>query len=127
MFIIREHDQFLQTKAVYSENIRKTFFIDDLPIGLDVEVYDRNYINQLIDVIGKVTLQSDGRVTNLYKQELQDNYNLTFINSFLNRLLNSVCIFNADEYEIIKQRVPPKKFLEVMKTYIISDLILLVI
>lgn len=117
VFIIRDTVAFSSTLSTYETKYKKTFFCDDFPIGLDVEVYDKGYIEQLFQVITSAELNKDGRIANLFKTKLSSDTTFETINTFLTRLKTSICIYNHEQYKSLKERAPFDKFLELMITY----------
>lgn len=121
VFIIRDESDFEFTDAVYSNSASKIYFDNYMELGFDVEVFNIKYVNLLIDAIDKTEIIEDKRIANIYKDVLQTGNDLEFINSFLNRIINSVCIYNYDNYIQIKNKINVDKFLEIMNLYIITE------
>lgn len=121
VFIIREENDFELTNAVYSNSVRKIYFDNYMELGFDVEVFNIKYVNLLIDAIDKTEIIEDERIANIYKDVLQTGNDLEFINSFLNRIINSVCVYNYINYIQIKNKINVDKFLEIMNLYIITE------
>lgn len=114
VFIIRDHDEFINTVGVYEEAVRKTFFCENLPLGLDVEVLDKQYIESLANAIHKASIDPNGKVANVFKKLLPAGNSIEFINTILCRLKNSICIHGNGEYEGICSSIDFSKFLDLM-------------
>lgn len=110
VFIIRDHNDFTSTEAVYNESSRKTYFVDGVLNGLDIEVYDFNFVSFLTAALKEYKPQADMRNKNSVKTLLPVGYNIDFLSTFLNRLMNSVCIFNNKSYESIKSKIDFNKY-----------------
>lgn len=121
VFIIRDHLQFLQTDCVYDDVVRKTFFCNDLPIGLDVEVYDKEYVDSLISAIDAIEINSATRIANVFSKYLNHGDEITFINSFLCRLSNSICVCRNENYNKLLSKINLQKFLDILKDLTIIE------
>lgn len=123
VFIIRGHDAFVNTEAVYDDNVRKTFFCENKRIGLDIEVYDQDFVNALIEALNKVEMNPNERIDNIFQQQLPNGISLDLLNTFLCRLHNSVCLKGEAMYREIQNAMRYQKFLEIMtyKTIVSID------
>lgn len=120
VFIIREHTEFCSTVAVYQEEIRKIYFINTLRVGIDVEVFDSDYVSSLTDAIANIKLETNTRTYNVLKEYLPHGGDITLVNTFLNRLRNSVCVFNQNAYLSLISNIDFAKFLKLRISNIIA-------
>ena len=121
VFIIRDHIEFLNTTADYYGKNKRTFFVNDFPIGLDVEVIDRLYFEKILSAINTARIEENQRIGTVFGEE-DEVGNIQEINSLLNRFLHSVCIFNLTEYHQLKEQCHFDNFLALYKAYIIASL-----
>lgn len=123
IFIIRDHDAFVNTEAVYDDNVRKTFFCEKKQIGFDVEVYDKDFVVALIEALNKVEMNPNERINNIFQQYLPDGNSLDLLNTFLCRLHNSICLKGEALYREIQDSMKYQKFLDIMtnKTIVSID------
>ena len=121
VFVIREHSEFTNTPATYYGENKRTFFVDDFPIGLDVEVIDKHYFQRIIGAVNVASIEENQRIATVFgeKDEVGD---IQAINSLLNRFLHSICIFNANEYQQLQQQCYFDHFLNLYKAYIVASL-----
>ena len=112
VFIIRNTDEFCQTEAEYTTTARRTFFRTINKMNLDIEVYDYQYVRSLSDTLKRLdfTREKDTRVFNMLKNKLSDGGDYRFVNEFLNRFKNSLCIYNNDSYNDTIRSMPFDKF-----------------
>ena len=118
VFIIREHIDYVKTNAVYTSDVNKIFFCDRLM--LDIEVFDKDYVIALSETLSELEIKKDIRISNVLKEKLNKGNDYDFINSFLNRLLYSICIYGEESYLEIKNNMNFKKFLELRKYELIN-------
>ena len=121
VFIIREHSLFVETESIYCDQYKKTTFIDDSFIALDVEIIDLDYINALAEAIKVAHRCSSTKIKNALSSNGLKFENLIEVNSLINRLYHSICIFNESGYLEVVQKVDFAKFLKVMTEYYIVD------
>lgn len=110
VFIIREHDKFLYTEAVYDDVVKKTYFPRNLKNRLDVEVYDSDYVIRLSQILKSFTPSANERSWNILKNRLPAGNDLSFVVTYLNRFLNSICVHNNRQYEILREQTDFHKF-----------------
>lgn len=115
VFVIRNNDLFQKTGGVYEQNVRKTFFIDSLFDGIDVEVYDRKFVDDLVEVLDETRMDANKRSRNLFSESKLEGGSYRIINTFLNRLKYSVCIYNKTAYDEIRAKLNFHRFLELKK------------
>jgi len=118
VFVIREHDKYESTEAVYSSDVSKSFFCDEK--GLHIEVYDSNYVQCLTAVLLELNVEKNERILNTLKKNLENGNDFYFVNSFLNRFLNSICIANKSLYDKIHEGIKFEKFLELKQYFLVS-------
>ena len=116
VFIIRNNDVFQKTNGVYEQSVRKTFFIDSLFDGIDVEIYDRKFVDDLVEVLAETKLDANKRSQNLFYESKLESASYRIINTFLNRLKYSICIYNKTAYDSIRNKLDFRRFLELKKT-----------
>ena len=120
VFIIREHSDFKNTQGEYIDDVRKTFFCNLSGFRLDIEVFDASYVLALSKALSELEIDKHTRVLNLLKENLDVGNDYIFVNSFLNRLLYSICIFNQNQYEIVKSNLHYLNFFELKKNVIMN-------
>lgn len=120
VFIIRKHNAFESTDSVYNQGIKKTFFVDNFFVGLDVEVFDYDYINKLLTILKNHKLNANERSRNTLSNVIPEGGSFTLINSFLNRLMYSICIYNIEEYSRLKSEMNFKNFLSIKRSNFIA-------
>jgi len=113
-FIIREHESFLKTNCIYDNKFKKTLFVNSLKY--DVEIYDSLFIDLLINEINNINFDIATRINNTIKLDIS----LSDINSFLCRLYNSICLYNENYYNKLKNSINQKKFLELYSSYFLN-------
>jgi hypothetical protein len=99
VFIIREHTKFDDTNAEYIEHVRKIYFSDNLLIGLDIEVYDAQFVESLVTVLNTLEITANIRSENTFVGKLPIGSDFLLVNTFLDRLLYSVCIWNNSAFD----------------------------
>lgn len=122
IFIIRNHSDFLKTSAVYDHGIKKTLFVDHFPVGLDVEVYDREFVESIINAINLASICTTEKVANVLKKNLSTSVPWELINSFINRLHYSVCLFNEKGYCNLYNRIQFQKYLEIYGDFLVTGI-----
>lgn len=121
VFIIREHSKFLESSCVYDDTVRKTFFCNDFSVGLDVEIYDMEYVEDFIIALDTIEISTNGRIGNSFANHLRYGNELSFINTFLARLFNSIPIYKKDDYDKLIKKINFSKFLEIMTAQTIVE------
>ena len=120
VFIIRGHQEFENTVAEYVEDVKKTYFRNINGTSLDIEVFDGKYVCDLRDSLIDLTICKDIRLPNILKQTLQKGHDLLHVNEFLNRLTNSICIFNEVHYRKIRSSINFEAFLKLKAYHLIT-------
>ena len=115
VFIIRDHNNFERTDCVYDQFVKKTYFIDDIFDGVDVEVFDTDFINDLSKVLSCKKIDLASRTSNFFSDSLTNGGSYRLINSFLNRLRYSLCLYNKEKYNEVKNMIAFDRFLEIKK------------
>jgi len=115
IYIIREHNNFVNTDFVYNQSVKKTYFINNVLGGIDVEVFDRDFINNLNEILLNKKINPSERCGNFFSDGLADGGSYRLINSFLNRLKYSICLYNEDGYNELKSQINFNRFLEIKK------------
>ena len=115
IYIIREHNNFVNTDFVYNQSVKKTYFINNVLGGIDVEVFDRDFINNLNEILLNKKINPSERCGNFFSDSLADGGSYRLINSFLNRLKYSICLYNEDGYNELKSQINFNRFLEIKK------------
>ncbi|MCL2221912.1 MAG: hypothetical protein FWC20_00905 [Oscillospiraceae bacterium] len=113
VFIIREKSEFDKTEAVYSSATRKTYFVDSLLNGADIEVYSSEFVYSLKNVLNRHKISADVRIANVFENVKGVENDLFLINTFLNRLYYSICIYNHETYSSLKSGMSFRKFLKI--------------
>ena len=85
VFIIREHSLFVETESIYCDQYKKTTFIDDSFIALDVEIIDLDYINALAEAIKVAHRCSSTKIKNALSSNGLKFENLIEVNSQIGR------------------------------------------
>lgn len=122
VFIIREHQKFVDTKAVYTREVRKTLFCDNILTGLDIEVYDKDYVDSILRGLEYCHLSKDERSRNALLKFIPKGGSFTEINYFLNRLMYSVCIYNYEKFIWLKNHMNFNRFLDLGKNNLIASI-----
>lgn len=122
VFVVRDHQDFITSKGEYVEGVRKTSFCKANNINLDVEIYDKNYVNLLSNVLSNLRIEKDKRVLNILKENLETGNDFDFVNEFLTRFLYSICIKNCDLYCEIKNGYNFRAFLELKKVWLLNSI-----
>lgn len=109
IFIIRNHEDFIKTnKYEYLEGFRKTDFYKFNKLNLDLEIFDKEQISDLLKKINDISFSENKRVLNLL--QLDNGWSLESVNSFLTRLMYGFPIQNEIEFLNIQKSVNNKKF-----------------
>lgn len=114
IFVIRDHSKFLLTNSAYTGSIKKTQFYDGFPIGVDIEIYDRAYVDRLAIILSETKVDPNSKILNTYLDKLQDGGDFDTINSFLCRLRYSISIHNDEEYRLLLKKINFRSFLKIM-------------
>ncbi len=120
IFIIRESSKFKDSDSTYAGKFKKIDFLELPDYGIDIEIYDRDFIENLILSISRIEFDLNQRVTNSFL--IDDSFNYTDISTFFNRFRNSICIFNEDEFNLLKNKLTLSKWLELQKYSIINSI-----
>lgn len=115
IFIIRDHNKFEGTECVYDDKVRKTFFVDLPEINLDVEVFDKEYILKIIDVLNTYKPNFNEKVENIFAKDIKFRNNIDSINEFLTRFKNSICVKNVEKYNKLMNYVNFENFFKYIK------------
>ncbi|MCL2717463.1 MAG: hypothetical protein FWE14_01595 [Lachnospiraceae bacterium] len=118
VFVIRDSEKFKMTDSVYETDVNKTFFCDKN--GLDIEVFDKSYVQSLSDVLSKLRVEKGVRVFNILKEKLDRGNDNIFINSFLNRFLYSICIYNEKSYQELQSQINYSNYLKLKQCSLIN-------
>ncbi|WP_227956458.1 hypothetical protein, partial [Streptococcus sanguinis] len=62
IFIIRESSKFLDSNSTYAGKFKKIDFLELPEYGIDIEIYDRQFIENLILSVNNIELASNQRV-----------------------------------------------------------------
>lgn len=117
-FIFRQSEAFEATEYVYCDKVKKVIFDKIADIGCDVEIYDINLINGIIASINSAVYDSGKKVSNMIV--FPKGVEFDDVNTLLNRIKYSKCIYNEEKYEKIKERIPFEKFASFRKEYTIT-------
>jgi hypothetical protein len=121
VFIIREHRKFSDTKAEYNLPARKIYFSDGFPLGLDIEVFDRDYILEFASALMRYEPKADERSWSSIASQFPPGSDFNAMVTFMNRLKNSVCIHNHTQYEELRSLTDFGKFLLIRRdNYIVQ-------
>lgn len=118
IFIIRESSKFRDSNSTYAGKFKKIDFLELPEYGIDIEIYDRQFIENLILSVNNIELVSDQRVSNSFV--IDDSFDYADISTFFNRFRNSICIFNENEFDLLKNKLVLSKWLELQKYSIIN-------
>ncbi|MBZ2040306.1 hypothetical protein [Streptococcus sanguinis] len=118
IFIIRESSKFLDSNSTYAGKFKKIDFLELPEYGIDIEIYDRQFIENLILSVNNIELASNQRVSNSFV--IDDSFDYIDISTFFNRFRNSICIFNENEFGLLKNKLVLSKWLELQKYSIIN-------
>ncbi|MBL6440130.1 hypothetical protein JNE33_06360 [Streptococcus suis] len=118
IFIIRESSKFQDSDSTYAGKFKKIDFLELPEYGIDIEIYDRQFIENLILSVNNIELVSDQRVSNSFV--IDDSFDYADISTFFNRFRNSICIFNENEFDLLKNKLVLSKWLELQKYSIIN-------
>ncbi|WP_449455127.1 hypothetical protein [Streptococcus suis] len=118
IFIIRDKVKFQQTSSTYDGKFKKTLFLELQNYGVDIDIFDKTFIDNLIASINNIEFSDSKRVVNSFV--LDYGFDDTEITTFLNRFCNSICIFNHNEFDELKDKLILSKWLELQKYSIIN-------
>ncbi|MBL6440926.1 hypothetical protein JNE33_10580 [Streptococcus suis] len=118
VFIIRESSKFKDSNSTYSGKFKKIDFLELPDYGIDIEIYDREFIESLISSVSRIKFDSNQRIANSFI--IDDSFDYTDISTFFNRFRNSICIFNESEFSLLKNKLVLSKWLELQKYSIIN-------
>lgn len=116
VFILRQEEQYLATEAVYTSNIKKTFFKSIANTNCDIEVYNLNAFIGIINEIDACKCNINEKVKNMIN--LQNGWNLESLNELLCRFYYSICIKNEKQYQEIKRKTNFRLFLNIYKEHL---------
>lgn len=117
IFIIRESSKFKDSDSTYVGKFKRIDFLELPDYGIDIEIYDRDFIENLILSVSRIEFDLNKRVTNSFI--IDDSFNYTEILTFFNRFINSICIFNEKEFSLLKNKLTLSKWFELQKYSII--------
>lgn len=120
IFILRDNVYFNESEATYSQINKKTDFTRFNSVGIDIEIYPKEFIKNLITEINSIDLNIDTRVANA----LRNTWGLSIydINTFLNRFINSICIHNESEMSTLKKSLKIGNWLDFQKQFVINSI-----
>lgn len=105
VFIIRKHSDYETTTSEYAEKMKKIYFLNNVLNGLDVEVFDYDYVEWLSNIVDDSMITPNERTSTLFSSKGEENSSFTKINAFLCRLKYSICIYNYEKYNEIVQNI----------------------
>ena len=111
VFIIRQHVDNINTNFEFIEGISKTYFRTINGINLDVEVIDTDTVDRITDALLRLNLKQEQNVMSMLSSGLPKGCDFQHINSFLNRIFYSICIYNEVGYKQVKSALKFDKFL----------------
>lgn len=109
IFIVREHQKYICTKSVYSEETKKSIFVECDEVGYDIEVYDRKIIDEIMESLKNIEIYPDKRILNSLK--IPEGWNFQAINGFLTRMKYGIGIYNDKIFEDIRKKMNISEFL----------------
>lgn len=116
VYIIREHGRFCDTAADYdADTVRKIYFLDSLPVGLDIEVYDHSFVIEFASALKRFTPKAEERSWNSIVKQFPSGCSFSTMVTFMNRLKNSVCIRNNTGYDELRSMLDFRKFLHIRR------------
>lgn len=122
IFIIRQHKDFVKTKATYVTTIKKVFFLEGILNGLDIEVYDYDYIKQLTDVVNEYKAKANKRIGNTFAEKMDEGNSITEISTFFSRLKHSICLHNIETYHDLIGKINFDNFFQISISHYITKL-----
>ncbi|HEL1773397.1 hypothetical protein QE612_06645 [Streptococcus suis] len=120
LFVVRDSDLFKNTSCIYEQTFRKTDFISLDSWEVDIEVYDKNFIEKLKKHISLIRLNANLRVDNIMK--LSNEISEATITSFFNRLYNSICIQNEKDYQDLITQLDIESWINLKKVSIVNNI-----
>lgn len=121
VFIIREHDRFEATAADYVYKTKKIYFLNNILNGLDIEIFDSDYVTQLTAAIKNSKVKHNERISSVFQKKLEDNNSFEEINSFLCRLKYSICIYNFDKYNEVVSNIDFEHFSNIYINHLVTN------
>ena len=118
IFIIRESSKFKDSDSTYAGKFKKIDFLELPEYGIDIEIYDREFIESLISSVSRIEFDSNQRIANSFV--IDNSFDYTDISTFFNRFKNSICILNESEFSLLKNKLILSKWLELQKYSIIN-------
>lgn len=103
VFIIRTHSNFIESNSTYTEKYKKTDFMNLDLLGIDVEIFDKEFVDELWIRISNINFSPRIRIANSI--DIPVGISEYSTNSFLNRFINAVPIYNCEEYEDLKKKL----------------------
>lgn len=120
LFVIRDSDLFKNTPCSYEQAFRKTDFISLDSWEVDIEIYDKNFIEKLKKHLSTLRLNANLRVDNIMK--LSNDISEATITSFFNRLYNSFCIQNEKDYQDLLTNLDIESWINLKKISIVNNI-----
>lgn len=121
VFIVRNHENYIVTKGEYNEKIKKTdFYTTPNGISFDIEIYDRDCVDNVIELLESSEININERVLNYI--DFPEGWNMESANSFFCRIKNSICIYNEDAYEKIIAKINFGKFIHIYKYFLMNGI-----
>lgn len=120
VFILRNKKHMESKSYTYNELIKRIFFFTHNNINFDVEVFDKEVIEQIISSLNDVNLDINTKTLNLIN--LPRGWDIENLNSFIKRIKYSTCIFNKGDYKKIINNIDQDKFAKIFIRYLINDI-----
>lgn len=122
IFIIRDHEFFLNSYAEYDKGFKKICFKNIGSVTLDIEIYDNIYVNTIIKILKNYNPDPNIRIYNIFGNYLDKGADIYDVNSFLNRFKNCFCIFNKNRYDFLYSQLQFNSFFEILKNSYLVEL-----
>lgn len=113
VFIVRSNTFFNNTHFTYSEKYKKTDFTSLNSLGIDIEIYSEEFINNLFLQINKANFAPQVRIANAIK--IPEGITEYSVNSFINRFINAIPIYNVDKYKKLKMKLNLENWIKYQK------------
>lgn len=118
LFIIRDKKYYDITDGEYDFNGVKSYFVNISGMNIDIEVYDRNEVENIVNSINSISFDSNKRTENI----LNTTISLFDVNSFLCRLFNSIPLKNQVQYLDLRDTINSEKFFELYANHTINKI-----
>lgn len=118
LFIIKDRNSYETIEYVYNFNIRKVDFKVINGIDFDIEYFNHETINKVIECLDNINYDINERVDNMIS--LPSGWRLDDINEFLTRIYYAKCIYNEEAFNNLKKRLKFDSFNKIYRDQTIN-------